>query len=242
MNRARGRAFTLIELLVSVAIIVVLISLMTPAISRATEIARQAGCQSQLHQLTLAWISYGGSNRGMLVGANSGQVSYDWTGWDQVGGNVAAAIKNAPFYEYVNTLDAYKCGSDPRASYLRSYSISNFVNGSSSWYVYPVTRMSQVPNTALTMLFLEENDPRGLNYNSWVVYPKGHPSYQSWIDWTANFHPNGFVHSFVDGHVNYYAFRDSRTATINAFYTPQPNSPDLQYVQSIYNTDKRWKP
>ncbi len=244
MKTARGKAFTLIELMVVVAIIAVLIMFMTPAIVRATDMARQASCESQLHQLTLAWISYSGANRGGLVGANCGQVPHDWTGWDQIdiGIDVKAAVKASPFYEYNNTLSVYKCANDPRTEYVRSYSISNFTGGQGGWYITPALRFTQIPNAANTMVFLEENDPRGLNYNSWVVYPTGHPSSQSWIDWTANFHNNGFNHSFADGHVLYYGFKDPRTVAINDFYWMESNSPDLQYVQSIYNTNKLWNP
>jgi prepilin-type N-terminal cleavage/methylation domain-containing protein/prepilin-type processing-associated H-X9-DG protein len=46
--------FTLVEILVSLAIIVVLMALLLPAIMRALESARRTSCQNRLHQLGIA--------------------------------------------------------------------------------------------------------------------------------------------------------------------------------------------
>lgn len=55
MNR---RGFTLIELLVVIAIIAILASILFPVFGKAREKARQATCQSNLKQLTLAVLMY----------------------------------------------------------------------------------------------------------------------------------------------------------------------------------------
>src|SRR5262245_12692940 len=50
--------FTLIELLVVIAIIAILAAILFPVFAKAREKARQASCESNLKQLTLACLQY----------------------------------------------------------------------------------------------------------------------------------------------------------------------------------------
>jgi prepilin-type N-terminal cleavage/methylation domain-containing protein len=73
-GRARStaaRGFTLVELLVVIAIIGVLVALLLPAIQAAREAARRANCQSNLHNLALAALSYESAKGGLPQSSSS---------------------------------------------------------------------------------------------------------------------------------------------------------------------------
>ena len=56
--RKRHHGFTLIELLVVIAIIAILAAILMPVFAQAREKARQAGCQSNLKQIGMAFRMY----------------------------------------------------------------------------------------------------------------------------------------------------------------------------------------
>lgn len=65
MRRRAG--FTLVELLIVIGIIVLLISILLPALSKARRQADSAICLSNLHQLSLAFVQYVTENQGKSV-------------------------------------------------------------------------------------------------------------------------------------------------------------------------------
>ena len=52
------RGFTLVELLIVIAIICILAAILFPVFAAAREKSRQSACQSNLHQIGLAWLQY----------------------------------------------------------------------------------------------------------------------------------------------------------------------------------------
>jgi prepilin-type processing-associated H-X9-DG protein/prepilin-type N-terminal cleavage/methylation domain-containing protein len=65
--RMKRSGFTLVELLVVIAIIIVLASLIFPAVQRARARSALATDMSNLRQMTLAWIMYQDNNKGSMM-------------------------------------------------------------------------------------------------------------------------------------------------------------------------------
>jgi len=68
----RKKAFTLIELLVVIAVIAVLMAILMPALHCAREQGKRIVCQSNLKQMSLAWIMYAQENDGKIMSGNPG--------------------------------------------------------------------------------------------------------------------------------------------------------------------------
>ncbi len=95
----RRHAFTLVELLVVIGVIAILISLLMPALSRASAQAKQIKCASQLRQIGVAEQIYAASNGGFLIPTNRSTQMFNGNevfpdrpelGWTE---HVAASLK-----------------------------------------------------------------------------------------------------------------------------------------------------
>lgn len=65
-GRRGRRAFTIVDVLVSIAVIMVLISLMMPALTKATETAHRVVCSSNVRQIGIGMLMYADANKDQI--------------------------------------------------------------------------------------------------------------------------------------------------------------------------------
>jgi len=130
--------FTLVELLTVVAVIVILIALLLPVLSKAREKARSIGCVSNLKNLTAGGISYMSDNADTVL------VQYYNSGI--TGGEEAASLLrwHAIVWSYAGSSDKmFRCPSDDTIRYHNYAPLSYALNAPLEWLSRSATLMVQ---------------------------------------------------------------------------------------------------
>jgi prepilin-type N-terminal cleavage/methylation domain-containing protein/prepilin-type processing-associated H-X9-DG protein len=232
----RRAAFTLIELLVVVAVLLILVALLLPGLDSARDKARTVLCANNMRNLALGFILYAGDNNGRMLGSDCGPAD-SWATCN----STEAGLTNGLLWPYIRSLPTYKCPASMFPQYPRNYSMPGPINGwewvSCSWCggdpcPKPIARnMSQILRPGRLLLFVEEDDPRQVNVNSWIVCQKQ----DGWIDYVAATHQGGDNFAFADGHVEYWKYLSPNTCKIAGFYCSDPATfADLHRIQAVY--------
>jgi len=145
-------------------------------------------------------------------------------------------VKQGALGPYLKTADVIHCPSDTRA--LRQPG-SGFAYGSvagttgldgQSWDQHPTAKeilasRAQLMHPSERILWVEENDPRGENWGTWVIYVSGTAADDwagsSFVDSPAVFHLNSSTFSWADGHSSARKWQD--TATVAYAGDSDPN-------------------
>ena len=168
-----------------------------------------------------------------------------WTWYYQEGYAEAALFKYAP-----NTAVIH-CPGDKRNESVLNYAYNSLsgvsgLNGGAlvagsgySGQVYssvtPIMKANGLRNPSLRFLWVEENDNRGDNINSWA-FDRGN---LAWVDAPAVYHGVSSTFSFCDGHSESHKWQNSETRVMakngTQHMTPvAPNIQDITYVKEGY--------
>ncbi len=229
----KRRAFTLIELLVVIAIIAILAAILFPVFSRAREKARQAACQSNLRQLTLAFLMYAQDYDETFPPAYyfydgwSHEVAWDfhmdWTSGTAHGGLIWPYTKN----KQINACPSFhgEAWGRPYTGYAYNTSYIGAVPAEGK---RPAS-MAEISHPAETVLLADSawcsgGNPAGNNY----LRAPSDPIY-AWIGPNVHFRHNDTANvAYCDGHVKAVARKFNQSANC-------PDLGDLSKDDSAYD-------
>ncbi|MBX3385983.1 MAG: type II secretion system protein [Phycisphaeraceae bacterium] len=181
--RSEARGFTLIELLVVIAIIMVLISLLMPALGKSRDAARRVICLTNHQQIATALTTYTTANKDLAP--REGTVDRDNPAWRRLYVSWAVALRpyldsridpnNDPDDLFADT-PFYKDPARPSDSHRLHYVVNSFpflapgvvdLGGWNDWRLRRgLTRMDQIISPGSTVYLTEfGNDPGGVIAN-----------------------------------------------------------------------------
>jgi prepilin-type N-terminal cleavage/methylation domain-containing protein/prepilin-type processing-associated H-X9-DG protein len=255
-----GFAFTLIELLVVMAIIGILAALLSTALARAKDQARNLNCLSNLKQLALCLHLYVVDNNDYFVPNNSvddlGSTNETGTSWLM---DLQASIElnpsgivNGLLFPYNKSLAIYHCPADqsvlqtPDGTLLpqlrwRSYNMSQSINGypgfdtNVAYYIPSWTKFSQVRTPTPSVLFVLIDEDSNCIQDAEFGNPPINLPWDNgyWWDLPSSRHMQGGNLSFADGHVEHWRWHVPKVYGGNIpQYVPPAELPDYQRVQA----------
>ncbi len=233
--RTSRTGFTLIELLVVVTIIVLLVAMLLPSLNRSVEMGRAVQCSSQQRQLMVSWASFPVDNAGRLVGAFTRYVP-DWVADgadDQYRVETVAMLQAGSLWQYIGNAAMYRCPNERMDSHIRSYSISEYCGGPDYYGVPSAHFVSAIQKPGRMFTFLDEEDPRAYNMNSFVVGIGSIANISASIDVPASFHFDSMVFSYADGHTQIRPNQNAGTTgwmDVHTLGVPAPGSVDLAFL------------
>jgi prepilin-type N-terminal cleavage/methylation domain-containing protein/prepilin-type processing-associated H-X9-DG protein len=202
----KKKGFTLIELLVVIAIIAILAATLFPVFAKAREKARQASCQSNLKQLTLAFMMYAQDYDETMPPAYYYQNGWnDEFAWDFHINWASGATELGLVGPYTRSGQLNSCPSFTGETWGRphtGYAYNTSYIGADPLAGTGSASLAEIKSPAETVLladsaYLFNNSATGNNF----LRAPGDPSY-AWIGPNVHFRHNRTANvAYCDGHV-----------------------------------------
>lgn len=237
-------AFTLIELLVVIAIIALLLSIILPSLKRAKEAAMRITCMSNLRGLSQVVFIYAAEYDSKVPSGSTGGpyawVNHDGLAYYNINNDPALeeeqreAIRRGLLWLYAGgNVDVYRCPTS-RPGQARSYAIPDSfaydnlgllsVNGATESML--IKNLTSLKNPGGRMLFIDEG---WATPASWSIMYKT----QQWWDVVPERHASGTTLAFIDGHTDYWKWKDERTRNFSQEAAQLENPNDATYWRRV---------
>lgn len=178
-GNASHRAFALVELLVVVAIVVLLVSVVIPALGRARDQANVVACRANLRSLAMGCLAYASEHDSVLPTDSS--VDNPHTGLIEMLGTG----------KYAEAPEVYYCPSETRPEFR--YSQQNFEAGNIGYFYYSFTER---PTNRYLSNFLRKTI-------KWPRVLKATMAADAWVASDSWFSNSATAHRYYKKGVNY---------------------------------------
>jgi len=215
----KKRFFTLIELLLVVTIIMILMSILLPALRLVKLTAQKSGCQSNLKQLGAVWHLYLGDYDSMFPPfagnwAESSRYSWDWFFYPYHGNHWGF---RCPGWRKLKITDL---DNSDGATWLRDYAINSYLVRDATLTNYVTTRLNNIRRPEAIILISDGYRRQMTPKNGSPSWTYNYASYNySWARYGCSrhipgdhdgHHPSGGMNiTFGDGHVKYSKYPNS---------------------------------
>ena len=148
------RYFTLLELLIVISIMIILMSLLLPALRKARESGQKTECQGNLRQIGLAMACYSSDNNEWILPAAPYAVRWYRQLW---------------VLGYVPNYKIYHCSAETKTFDFCEYAVNYFICGNSAWIIYPPHKLSYLTSASQAIMVTDNNEIS--NYAVSIIYP-----------------------------------------------------------------------